>query len=61
MVAMVSLGNLATIEPAPGSVAFAFLVVITMLAALSFEPRLVWDSLEAPGNAPALRTQPGLR
>ncbi len=46
MVAMVSLGNVATIEPAPGSVAFALLVVVTMLAALTFDPRLVWDNLE---------------
>lgn len=58
MVAMVSLGNVATIEPAPGSVAFALLVVVTMLAALTFEPRLVWDNLEA---APPGRPGSGLR
>ena len=46
MVAMVELGNLASIAPGPGAVAFALMVVITMLAALSFDPRLVWDSLE---------------
>ncbi len=46
MVAMVELGNLASIAPGPGSVAFALMVVITMLAALTFDPRLVWDSLE---------------
>jgi paraquat-inducible protein A len=65
MVAMVSLGNVATIEPAPGSVAFALLVVVTMLAALTFDPRLVWDNLEGapplPAGASGLRSQPGLR
>ncbi len=49
MVAMVELGNLASIAPGPGSVAFALLVVATMVAAHSFDPRLVWDSLE-PAN-----------
>lgn len=62
MVAMVSLGNVATIEPAPGSVAFALLVVVTMLAALTFDPRLVWDSLETPAAPPASpHPGPGLR
>jgi paraquat-inducible protein A len=46
MVAMVELGNLASIAPGPGSVAFALMVVATMLAALTFDPRLLWDSLE---------------
>ncbi len=46
MVAMVELGNLATIAPGPGAVAFAMMVVATMLAANCFDPRLVWDSLE---------------
>lgn len=46
MVSMVELGNLATIAPGPGAVAFAMMVVATMLAANCFDPRLVWDSLE---------------
>lgn len=46
MVAMVELGNLASIAPGPGSVAFALMVVATMLAALTFDPRLLWDRLE---------------
>lgn len=47
MVALIHLGNLATIEPAPGAVFFAAVVVITMFAAMSFDPRLIWDVVEA--------------
>ncbi len=46
MVAMVELGNVATIEPGPGAFAFALVVITTMLAAHSFDPRLIWDSIE---------------
>jgi paraquat-inducible protein A len=42
-VALVSLGNLATIEAGMGAVYFAGVVVITILAAESFDPRLIWD------------------
>jgi paraquat-inducible protein A len=43
LVALVSLGNLATIEAGMGAVDFAGVVVMTMLAAESFDPRLIWD------------------
>jgi len=43
LVALVRLGNLATIEAGPGAVFFAAVVVITMFAAMSFDPRLIWD------------------
>jgi paraquat-inducible protein A len=46
LVALVRLGNLATIDAAPGAVFFAAVVVITMFAAMSFDPRLIWDVLE---------------
>jgi paraquat-inducible protein A len=46
LVALVRLGNLATIEAAPGAVFFAAVVVITMFAAMSFDPRLIWDISE---------------
>lgn len=45
MVAMVEAGNVAAIAPGPGSVAFALMVIATMLAVRFFDPRLVWDSL----------------
>jgi paraquat-inducible protein A len=43
LVALVRLGNLATIEAGTGAVFFSLVVVLTMLAAESFDPRLIWD------------------
>lgn len=44
LVAMVKLGGLASIQAGPGIVYFAAVVVITMFAAGTFDPRLIWDS-----------------
>ena len=46
MVALVELGALATIEAGPGAVFFSAVVVVTMFAAMSFDPRLIWDAME---------------
>jgi paraquat-inducible protein A len=46
MVALVKLGALADIEAAPGAIHFAAVVVITIFAAMSFDPRLIWDKME---------------
>ena len=43
MAALVQVGELATIEPAAGAVAFASVVILTMLAAMALDPRLIWD------------------
>jgi|SRR5882757_2442321 len=43
LVALVQLRSLATIEAGPGALAFGTVVVLTMLAAQSFDPRLLWD------------------
>lgn len=48
LVALVKLGSIATIEPGIGATAFAAVVVITMFAAESFDPRLIWDAMEDP-------------
>lgn len=44
--ALVSLDRLATITPDVGASYFAAVVVITMFAAQSFDPRLIWDRAE---------------
>jgi len=44
MVALVQLGNLATIVADTGAIFFCAVVIITMLAAESFDPRLIWDN-----------------
>lgn len=46
LVALVKLGNVATIETGLGATCFAAVVVITMFASMSFDPRLIWDVLE---------------
>ena len=46
LVALVKLGALATIDAGPAAVYFGAVVVITMFAAMSFDPRLIWDAME---------------
>ncbi|MDT8441921.1 MAG: paraquat-inducible protein A [Desulfuromonadales bacterium] len=46
LVALVKLGVLANIEAGPAALYFATVVVTTMIAAESFDPRLIWDVLE---------------
>ena len=46
LVALVKLGNLATIEARAGAVFFAAVVVSTMFAAMTFDPRSIWDVME---------------
>jgi paraquat-inducible protein A len=42
--ALVQLQPLMSVEPAPGMFFFAAVVVLTMLAVESFDPRLIWDA-----------------
>jgi paraquat-inducible protein A len=43
MVALVQLGAVATMQAGSGAIFFCAVVIITMLAAESFDPRLIWD------------------
>ncbi|MEJ5357724.1 MAG: paraquat-inducible protein A [Desulfobacterales bacterium] len=43
LVALVNLGALASIQAGPAAPFFAAVVVLTMFAAMSFDPRLIWD------------------
>jgi paraquat-inducible protein A len=47
LVALVHLGALANIEAQAGAAFFAAVVVITIIAAMSFDPRLIWDAKES--------------
>ncbi|HET8836953.1 MAG TPA: paraquat-inducible protein A, partial [Gemmatimonadales bacterium] len=42
LVALVKLGELATVVPGPGLYAFTAVVVLTVLASSSFDPSLLW-------------------
>lgn len=46
LVALVRLGKVASVQPEPGAIFFCAVVVMTMLATMSFDPRLIWDALE---------------
>ncbi|HBK08808.1 MAG TPA: paraquat-inducible protein A [Acetobacteraceae bacterium] len=52
LVALVQFGQIASIYPGPGAIAFAAVVILTMLAARSFDPRLMWDNAR-PGAGTA--------
>ena len=45
LVALVHLGKIAEVEAGIGAVYFAAVVVLTMLAAKTFDPRLIWDNV----------------
>jgi paraquat-inducible protein A len=53
LVGVVQLGSVMEIRPGGGAFAFAGVVVLTMLAAHSFDPRLIWDAAGTKGEAPA--------
>jgi paraquat-inducible protein A len=54
LVALVQLRPFASVEPGPGAIAFGAVVILTMLASMSFDPRLTWAGVDdvAPGHEP---------
>ncbi|MBT4146871.1 MAG: paraquat-inducible membrane protein A, partial [Gammaproteobacteria bacterium] len=46
MAALIQIQGLMVIEVGVGAVAFGAVVVLTMLAAMAFDPRLIWDNME---------------
>lgn len=46
LVALVHIGKVLVIRPGIASIAFAALVIVTMIAAEGFDPRLFWDKEE---------------
>ena len=58
LVALVNLGVLADIDSGPAAIYFAAVVIITIFAAKSFDPRLIWDNIETEkSNLPPVRIQ----
>lgn len=47
LVALVQIQSIAVISAGPGAFAFGAVVVLTMFAAFSFDPRLIWDPVKA--------------
>jgi paraquat-inducible protein A len=44
LAALVQVESLAELRPGPGAMAFGAVVVLTILATRSFDPRLIWDT-----------------
>jgi paraquat-inducible protein A len=44
LVGLVNFHPLAVISPGPGAIAFGAVVILTIVASKSFDPRLLWDS-----------------
>ncbi len=53
LVALVNFQGIATIQAGPAAIAFGAVVVLTMFAAMSFDPRLIWDPVADTGLNPS--------
>ncbi|MDB6001949.1 MAG: hypothetical protein JWP52_3648 [Rhizobacter sp.] len=51
LVAMVRFSSFASVQPQPGLLAFGAVVILTMLASASFDPRLIWTPSDAQDEA----------
>jgi len=49
-VALVRFQSLAVITAGPGAMAFCAVVVLTMIASMQFDPRLIWDPIDTSGE-----------
>jgi paraquat-inducible protein A len=56
--ALVRFGSLVTIEPGIGAVAFCGVVILTMFAAETFDPRIMWDAAAARTRSATGRGSP---
>ncbi|MEA2774012.1 MAG: paraquat-inducible protein [Acetobacteraceae bacterium] len=55
--ALVQFGGVVTIEPGIGAVAFCAVVVLTIFAAETFDPRIMWDAAEGGMNSKRIRAE----
>ena len=56
MVALIHSGDLISIAPGPAALAFTSVVILTMLAAMMFDPRSIWQANAS--NSDSLVTTP---
>ena len=50
LVGLIQMGNLMTIDPGGAALAFGLMVILTMLSAHAFDPRLIWDRIRHSNN-----------
>ena len=53
LAALVNFPGLAQIRAEPGAAFFGLVVILTMFAAMSYDPRIGWDQAEMPGSPPS--------
>lgn len=51
LTSLVQMGNFMSILPGPAVLSFTAVIVLTMWAAMAFDPRLLWDKDEAPSSS----------
>lgn len=51
LVSLIQLGNIMSIYPGPAAMAFCGVVISTMLAAMAFDTRLIWNTPNLPFNS----------
>jgi paraquat-inducible protein A len=56
-VALVRFKSLAVITAGPGAIAFGSVVILTMMASMQFDPRLIWDNVEGGVNGSTQKPQ----
>ncbi|CAG9249335.1 Paraquat-inducible protein A [Paraburkholderia unamae] len=56
-VALVRFQSLAVITAGPGAIAFGSVVILTMIASMQFDPRLIWDPVDEDKHKPAQQSQ----
>ena len=52
LAALIRMGKLMSVYPGEAAIAFAGVVILTMLSAMSFDPRLIWDQATKNSSAP---------
>ena len=50
LVGLIQMGNLMSIRPGAAAIAFGVMVILTMLSAHAFDPKLIWDQLRKPAR-----------
>lgn len=50
LVALVRMGNIASVEAGMGAIFFGAVVVLTIFAAMTFDPREIWDNMESTND-----------
>lgn len=58
LAALADFPGIMTISAGAGAASFGMVVVLTMLAAMSFDPRRVWDRADADASVPQMRKEP---